>query len=282
MSDKQFHTWEDAVSWLMAQPEQQELVQACYYDRPLQGAADRYWHSPEWQEIRAFFPVQSGQALDIGAGNGIASYALAKDGWQVSALEPDPSALVGVGAIQQLAAENQLPIRVVQEFAERLPFADATFDLVFARQVLHHAQDLPQFCREIFRVLKPGGRLIAVRDHVVSSQNDLPKFFEIHPLHKLYGGENAYRLPEYTGAIKAAGLQMEQIIGPFDSVINYAPRSEAELKQELKQRFHRLPLGGIAANWLLGNGVSGSFFSLLSRVDQRPGRLFSFVACKGH
>ncbi len=31
-------------------------------------------------------------------------------------------------------------------------------------------------CREFFRVLKPGGRLIAVREHVISSKNDLPVF----------------------------------------------------------------------------------------------------------
>ncbi len=41
---------------------------------------------------------------------------------------------------------------------------------------------------EFFRVLKPGGRLIAI-ENVISSKNDLPVFLDQHPLHKLYGGE---------------------------------------------------------------------------------------------
>jgi SAM-dependent methyltransferase len=279
MSDSVFQSWEQAVSWLIDQPEQEQLVKACYYDAPLQGAADRYWQSEEWQAIRAFLP-SVGAALDIGAGNGISSYALAKDGWQVASLEPDPSALVGVGAIQTLAADNQLPIAVTQEFGERLPFDNAQFDLVFARQVLHHANDLEQFCREIFRVLKPGGTLIAVRDHVISKPQDLPKFLDIHPLHKLYGGENAFQRQQYVGAMQQAGLQVKHVIGSFESVINYAPRTQTELKAELKQRFQRIPGGAIAASLLLDTPFAPICFSLLSRLDRRPGRLYSFVAQK--
>jgi SAM-dependent methyltransferase len=208
MKDSQFQTWEEAVSWLIAQPEQQELVRASYYDVPLQSAAERYWNSEEWQAIQKFLPQHCGIALDIGAGNGIASYALARDNWQVKALEPDPSELVGVGAIRSLSKENQLSIEVVQDFGEKLPFQEHHFDLVFARQVLHHARDLKQLCNEIYRVLKPGGIFIAVREHVISSQQDLPKFLNSHPLHKLYGGENAYLLKEYLEAIKLAGLSL--------------------------------------------------------------------------
>ena len=75
----------------------------------------------------------------------------------MTALEPDPSALVGAGAIRALAAEARLPIDVVEEFSERLPFANDTFDVVFARAVLHHTRDLDSACREMFRVLRPGG-----------------------------------------------------------------------------------------------------------------------------
>ena len=186
MNDSKFQTWEEAVSWLISQPEKQELIKACYYDKPLKSAAERYWNSEEWDNIKKLFPLHPGTALDIGAGNGIASYALAKDGWQVKALEPDSSNLVGVGAIRKLASEHSLPIEVVQEFGEKLPFENQTFDLVFARQVLHHAQDLQQLCNEIYRVLKPGGIFIAVRDHVISSERDLPKFLSLHPLHNLW------------------------------------------------------------------------------------------------
>ena len=43
--------------------------------------------------------------------------------------------------------------------AERLPFADESFDLVFGHAVLHHLPDLPGALAEFRRVLRPGGTL---------------------------------------------------------------------------------------------------------------------------
>lgn len=41
--------------------------------------------------------------------------------------------------------------------AEKLPFADASFDLVYSWGVLHHSPDPPRAFREVHRVLRPGG-----------------------------------------------------------------------------------------------------------------------------
>jgi ubiquinone/menaquinone biosynthesis C-methylase UbiE len=280
MNQTEFQTWEDAVSWLISQPEQQEIVQACYYDTPLKVAADRYWKSSEWQAIREFFPACQDKALDIGAGNGIASYALAKDGWQVEALEPDASSLVGVGAIRQLASECNLPINTVQEFGEKLPFADNYFNLVFARQVLHHAQDLSQLCREIYRVLKPGGVFIAARDHVISTKADLPKFLDTHPLHQLYGGENAYLRSEYIEAIESANLKVNRVLDAFDSPINYAPHTQETLKQELSARLNSIPILRSIDSILVNDAIFPYTLKLLSKLDRRPGRAISFICQK--
>src|SRR5690606_27761961 len=118
-------TWEDAVQWLRSQPDQQELVRACYFDDPLHAAAERFWQSVEWQSIAAILTNSRGSALDLGAGRGISSYALARDGWHVTALEPNPSDLVGAGAIRALAQESALSIEVVSDYSEKLPFPDA-------------------------------------------------------------------------------------------------------------------------------------------------------------
>jgi hypothetical protein len=46
---KQFtHTWEQAVLWLKAQPENIKIVQDCYYDDPVIEAANRFVNSEEW------------------------------------------------------------------------------------------------------------------------------------------------------------------------------------------------------------------------------------------
>ena len=275
-----FGTWEEAVRWLTAQPDQQALVRASYYDDPLTDAAARYWQSEEWAAVRGLLPASRGRALDVGAGRGIASFALAKDGFQVTALEPDGSALVGAQAIRSLAKASGLSIEVTQEFSERLPFEDKQFDVVFARAVLHHTSDLAAACREFLRVLKPGGVLVAVREHVISRPEDLPAFLDIHPLHKLYGGENAFQLDQYRSAIRAAGFDLEQVLAPLHSPINFAPYTLAGLQAEVAERVgRRVPgLSGAVRAALRLPGVWPLVRALLERVDHRPGRLYSFIA----
>ena len=87
-------SWEEAVLWLKAQPDQDDLIKACFYDDPLQSAAERYYLSTEWLAVREELP-QIGRVLDIGSGRGISAYAFAKDGWQVDALER-PLVVVGL------------------------------------------------------------------------------------------------------------------------------------------------------------------------------------------
>lgn len=198
------------------------------------------------------------------------------------ALEPDPSAIVGAEAIRALARDSGLSIDVTQDFTERLPFADASFDLVFARAVLHHTRDLPGACREFFRVLKPGGRMLAIREHVISRPEDLGTFLEDHPLHRHYGGENAFLQETYAAAICEAGFSLEAVLQPFDSPVNYAPYTRDSLCREIAHRVGtRLPgLQGIVHSALSIPVVWSLSARLLNRLDQRPGRLLSFVAHK--
>jgi SAM-dependent methyltransferase len=274
-------TWEDAVQWLRSQPEKQDLVLNAYYDDPLIAAAERYWKSCEWEEVRKFLGSTKGEALDVGAGRGIASYALAREGFAVTALEPDGSRLVGAGAIRSLAEETTLPITVAQEFSEDLPFDNGQFDIAFGRAVLHHTKNLHSACREFFRVLKPGGRLIAVREHVISRKKDLPVFLARHPLHRLYGGENAFLLSTYTDALLQAGFAIDVVLSPFSSVINYAPYTEQALKDVIADRLGgKLAMRGLLRRAFCLPGLWSLARRTLSWVDRRPGRLYSFVCTR--
>ncbi|MDR3362750.1 MAG: class I SAM-dependent methyltransferase [Desulfovibrio sp.] len=260
-------TWEDAVAWLRSQPDQQDLVRACFYDDPALAVAERYYTCAEWQALREFLPTRRGTALDLGAGRGIGAYALARDGWDVTALEPDKSAIVGAQAIQKLASTAGLSIRVVEEWGESLPFEDGNFDFVYARQVLHHAKNLGELCKEVARVLRPGGLFIALREHVIDTKEDLPAFLASHPLHALYGGENAFLLEQYLDAVRKSGLQVRTVLSPLESDINLYPGTRAALLASWRNKLV-IPLPAK----LLSALVRWKSSRLTT-----PGRLYTFV-----
>jgi SAM-dependent methyltransferase len=270
MKDK-LRTWEDAVLWMRRQPRYHQAILDCFYDDPITVAAERYFRSSEWQAIRAFLYSPAGNALDIGAGRGISSYALAREGWQVTALEPDSSAVVGAGSIRMLASQSDLPIEVVETWGESLPFPDCSFDLVHTRAVLHHARNLKVFCREAERVLKRGGIFLALREHVISKPSDLRRFQQNHPLHNIFGGEHAFQESEYRRAMEQTGLVLKHVINPFESDINLYPRKGENLKRLLGLKIipHQM--------------IPDIFLRILGRLYRKPGRLYSFIAKKeGH
>jgi len=221
-----------------------------------------------------------GEALDVGAGNGIATFALARDGWRVTAVEPDSSNTVGAGAIKSLMGSVQLPVNLIREFGEAIPVDSGSMDLVIARQVLHHARDLSQLCRELVRVLKPGGTLITLRDHVISSREQLPQFLAAHPLHAIYGGECAYPLRTYREALKGAGLTITRVVRPFDSVVNYAPYTRNDLRRIISARSRPSFTACLWDVVLRSDRVLDIVLRALSRIDRKPGRLYSFVCHK--
>jgi SAM-dependent methyltransferase len=261
-------TWEEAVQWLRSQPDQASLVAACFFDDPLLEAGNRYYECSEWRAIQGLLGPGNGRTvLDIGAGRGISSFAFARDGWRVIALEPDPSNLVGTGAIASLAASGNVDIGTIRGWGESIPFNNASFDFVYGRQVLHHARDLRALCQEMARVLKPGGGFLATREHVIFYPGDLARFRARHPLQALYGGECAYRRQEYQAAITGSGIEIKQVFNPWATAINLYPRSPEDIADVIHRRTRVIPRGLLRPNilallgWLLRTaGASYSFF----------------------
>lgn len=268
------NTWEDAVRWCLDTPAMANLARDAYFGDPVEVAA-RYSASSEYAEVRRVIPQTPGRVLDLGAGNGILSWALASDGWEVTAVEPDPSNLIGAGAIRILAEQTNASITVIEAMGEDIPLESAGFDLVVARQVLHHAKDLQVFCSEMARLSGIGATILTLRDHVISGPTQLQPFLDHHPLHHLYGGENAFSLAEYRDAISSAGLSIQREWRSFQSVMNYDPMTQDEIRSKLAALTGplRSPTGA-----MLKTLPFGLIAEVATFLDRRPGRLVSFLA----
>jgi SAM-dependent methyltransferase len=95
--------------------------------------------------------------LDVGCGPGTITADLAARVGQVTAIDSAPEA---VEVAQQTAPAN---VAFQVGDVHQLHFADASFDVVHAHQVLQHVADPVRALREMRRVCRPGG-IVAVRD----------------------------------------------------------------------------------------------------------------------
>ena len=104
-------------------------------------------------------PARYARSLEVGAGTGYFTLNLLRSGLIGEATCSDISA----GMLETLQANaRELGLRIATEpaDAERLPFPDASFDLVLGHAVLHHIPDLALAFSEFERVLAPGGTVL--------------------------------------------------------------------------------------------------------------------------
>ena len=97
------------------------------------------------------------RALDVGCGDGLLAATLAGSGAVVTGIDNDPRMLTA-GRIR--AQRVGLAMEFVKGDIHRLPFGDATFDVVIAVAVLCFVSDAERVAREMARVLKPGGDMV--------------------------------------------------------------------------------------------------------------------------
>ncbi len=278
-------TYEESVKWIRSQTEHSELVQLCYLDADNFEAAIRFTASEEFdcvQKLLNFTPQTSPlKILDLGCGNGIASYAFASLGHDVTAIDPDPSDDVGLGATERLSKVVQPgSISIVQAYAEALPFENEFFDVIYARQALHHFSNLYQGVAECSRILKSNGLFLATREHVVTDEEQLREFLDRHILHQLHGGENAHTLGNYVAALQKADFRKIKVLKTYDNVINHFPVSNLDIRKMLLQSLTNK--FGKKAGLLLGDFpfVERIYRYRLSQIFKAPGRLYSFLCRK--
>jgi SAM-dependent methyltransferase len=121
--------------------------------------AERYRREPFIDKFARFHEWAGKRVLEVGCGMGTDLSVFARSGaeaWGVD-LTPASAAI----ASNRLIHHRTSP-RVIVGDSESLPFPDGVFDLVYSWGVIHHTPDTGAAARELFRVARAGGKVLAM------------------------------------------------------------------------------------------------------------------------
>lgn len=180
-----------------------------------QEKSEAYLHSavhaqgPEFvkmQSVIAKFP--QAQVLDLGCGGGHVTYHVATAAERVIAYDlcAEMVELVLTQA-QQKALHN---VQGKVGAAEQLDFPDQSFDVVLSRYSAHHWQNLGQAMQEIYRILKPQGKVVFF-DVIGSADPILDTFLQTIEMIRDPSHVRDYSLAEWTRIAEYHGFQIEVV-----------------------------------------------------------------------
>src|SRR2546423_2558479 len=152
-------------------------------------------------------PAGTERVLDIGTGAGHTGLVLAPRVSSVVLTDPVPAMLATARRLFVVADVRNAEF--VEAVAERLPFPDASFDIVTTRLAAHHFDDVPLAFREVARVLRPGGIFIFVDTLAPEDPESAAYQDEVEtmrdPTHR-----RIYTEREWAAFVKQAGFRVEK------------------------------------------------------------------------
>jgi len=132
--------------------------------------------------------------------------------------------------IEYITSDLHSPLADVKADLTNLPFADASFDVVFCNHVLEHIPDDDKAMRELYRVLKHGGwgifqipqdmnRATTYEDFSITDPKDRAKHFGQYDHVRVYGRD-------YFDKLRAVGFQVE--------IVDYTQKISPELFEKYR------------------------------------------------
>jgi len=172
--------------------------------------------------------------LDVAAGTGHVARRLAPRVRAVVAVDAT-EAMLEAGRIEAKRAALRNVVFMHAD-AARLPFLDASFDIVVSRFAVHHFEDPAVQVAEMRRCLRMGGRLaigdlIADPDpEVAATQNGLERLRDPSHTRML----SLERLAELVGSTDVEFRDVERKLGPWLEQTQTPPEARAEIREALE------------------------------------------------
>ena len=170
------------------------------------------------------------KVLEVGCGSGIDAVEFARNGAIVTATDITDNA---VKLTKMLAEEAGVNIKVVQASADKLPFKDDAFDLLYSYGTLHHIPDVDKAMSEIHRVLRPGGTVMAM----LYNRDSLLYAYSIIYLHGiLHDIGDGWLMGSLLGNTL---LTEDELISRYSERIEGCPYTKVYTKEEARELFER-------------------------------------------
>jgi len=176
----------------------------------IQQAIDTFTSSHEQDRDSRFYEIWErlkinprSRVLELGAGDLRISSHLARQGYNITAVEAVPESL------QRGLYDAGLSFPRICCSGSRLPFRDQSFDVVFCQAMLHHLGDILPVVMEMARVLRPGGLFLAVTEPSSAMFRNIRRLRETTPEYSFDIGihETIPKFGSYTGALRKAGIR---------------------------------------------------------------------------
>ena len=202
--------------------------------------------------LRVIDPRPGMSILDVGCGEGYLTRLVAERGADVAGLDYCNEFVV---ASREEARRRGMDICYEHGDATSLPYPEASFDAVVANHLFNELPDMDAAVAEFARVLKPGGRVIALMLHPCFYRANFQRTDRLEPIlpSEYFGIRELSQkflvsgltspepvlvrlrpLEAYFGAFAAAGLTVTQLFEPHPSA--------EQMKEEWWQRNFRIPL----------------------------------------
>ncbi|MCX8081178.1 MAG: class I SAM-dependent methyltransferase [Bacteroidia bacterium] len=173
--------------------------------------------------------------LEIGCGSGLfTNKVYDRTKAKIVAIDISPDLL-------ELAKERNLPVEFRVENAMQTSFDDEVFDVVFGSSVIHHL-DIEKSIKEIYRVLKKGGRMIFAEPNMLNPQIFIQKNV---PFIKKWLGDS----PDETAIVRWKMKKLLENYGfknvlvcPYDFLHPLVPKFLIHLVLKLSYVLEKIPL----------------------------------------